>query len=208
MDKKIIYGIGGVAVIGIIAYLYNKKKKDEATKITTMADAPVVNSEIINSMVVETMANPDTGLINPPVFDEPNPIVDTNVIINPDGTWVDTSLVSISTNPNTSTTPSTTAPTRVPTNQTATSPITFTDPKNMTTATSAPARFDGGFANAIGSTSLSKDCYYVNEITGYYPSGHPIVQKKLVCKTATAKFDGGFDYADGYGCSVDPTLGF
>jgi uncharacterized membrane protein YebE (DUF533 family) len=44
MDKKIIYAIGGVAVIGIIAYLYNKKKADDATKITTTAEAPTTEA--------------------------------------------------------------------------------------------------------------------------------------------------------------------
>jgi hypothetical protein len=140
MDKKIIYGIGGVAVIGIIAYLYNKKKKDDALKITTMADAPVVNSEPI--ITTEDMTPT---------------LLEDSMVVMPDGSIVDGSLIAVETNPSSMTM---TDPTRVPTNQMATSPITFTDPKNMTTATSAPARFDGGF-----------------------------------------------DYADGYRCSLDPVLG-
>ena len=155
MDKKTQYIIGGVAIIGIIAYLYNKKKTDEATKITNSADAPLSNSEIINSMVVETMVNPDTGLITPPVVDEPNPIVDTNVIINPDGTWVDTSLVSITTNPNTSTSSSTTTPSKV--GSTTTTTTSSSTPSKVTsssvsptTSTTTAVRFDGGFQYADG----------------------------------------------------------
>jgi hypothetical protein len=42
MDKKIQYAIGGVAVIGIIAYLYNKKKKDDALKMATSVSQPSI----------------------------------------------------------------------------------------------------------------------------------------------------------------------
>jgi hypothetical protein len=131
MDKKIQYAIGGVAIIGIIAYLYNKKKADDATKITTTAEAPTTN----------------TGLITPPVVDEPNPIIATNVIINPDGTLVDTSLVSISTSPN----------------------VADTTSKDI---------LDTGAVKPSTTTS----------------------------STTAVKFDGGFEYADGFG--VDPVLGF
>lgn len=185
MDKKIMYGIGGVAVIGIIAYLYNKKKKDDALKMATTATT---------SPSMETII--DMGGMSPTLLED-------SMVVMPDGSIVDGSVIAVETNP---TSMVAVDPTRFPVDMIATtSPISLTDPKNMTMATSAPARFDGGFANAIGS---SKDCMYVNEIVGYYPSGHPIVQKKLVCKTSTsAKFDGGFTYADGYVCGVDPVLG-
>jgi hypothetical protein len=185
MDKKIIYGIGGVAVIGIIAYLYNKKKKDDALKITTMATPPSSMETIV-----------DMGGMTPTLLED-------SMVVMPDGSIVDGSVIALETNP---TSIVYIDPIKVTDEPIRTSPVSYIDPKNMTTAISAPARFDSGFANAIGSATLSKECYYVNEITGYYPSGHPIVQKKLVCKTATAKFDGGFQYADGFG--VDPVLGF
>lgn len=185
MDKKIIYGIGGVAVIGIIAYLYNKKKKDDALKLATTATPPPSMETII-----------DMGGMSPTLLED-------SMVVMPDGSIVDGSVIAVETNP---TSMVAVDPTKVPVDMMATSPTSSIDPsKIVTTTTSAPARFDGGFANAIGS---SKDCMYVNEIVGYYPSGHPIVQKKLVCKTSTsAKFDGGFTYADGYGCGVDPVLG-
>ncbi len=180
-----MYGIGGVAVIGIIAYLYNKKKKDDALKMATTATPPPSMETII-----------DMGGMTPTLLDE-------GMVVMPDGSIVDGSLIAVETNP---TSMMANEPTRVPVDMMATtSPISFTDPKNMTTATSAPARFDGGFANAVGGL---KECVYVNEIVGYTSTGNPIVQKKLVCKTtSSAKFDGGFDYADGYGCSLDPVLG-
>jgi hypothetical protein len=57
------------------------------------------------------------------------------------------------------------------------------------------AKFDGGFANAVGGI---KECEYVNEITGYTFYGQPIIKRKLVCKTSSsAKFDGGFANAGG-----------
>jgi hypothetical protein len=133
MDKKIIYGIGGVAVIGIIAYLYNKKKADDATKITTTAEAPTT----------------DTDLITPPVVDEPNPIIDTNVIINPDGTLVDTSLISISTSPNTSSNTTTSS---------------ATPSKDIIAMTSTPTRaFDGGFDYFLGKGKGKKRLQYAND---------------------------------------------
>jgi len=50
------------------------------------------------------------------------------------------------------------------------------------------------FANAIGSTTKTKECAYQNVIVGYSPtgSGEPIIERRLICKTPTAKFDGGF----------------
>jgi hypothetical protein len=138
MDKKIIYGIGGVAVIGIIAYLYNKKKKDDALKMASMATPPSSMETIV-----------DMGGMSPTLLDE-------GMVVMPDGSIVDGSLIAVETNP-TSMTMSMTNPTRVPT---TTSTVTFTDPKNVATMSSA----------------------------------------------SSAKFDGGFDYADGYGCSLDPVL--
>lgn len=133
MDKKIIYAIGGVAVIGIIAYLYNKKKTDDATKITTTAEAPTT----------------DTDLITPPVVDEPNPFIDTNVIINPDGTLVDTSLISISTSPNTSSNTTTSS---------------ATPSKDIIAMTSTPTRaFDGGFDYFLGKGKGKKRLQYAND---------------------------------------------
>jgi hypothetical protein len=146
MDKKIIYGIGGVAVIGIIAYLYNKKKADDATKITTTAEAPTT----------------DTGLITPPVVDEPNPIIDTNVIINPDGTWVDTSLISISTSPNTSS--NTTTPSRDGTTSISSPTSSATPSKDIIAMTSTPTRaFDGGFDYFLGKGKGKKRLQYGND---------------------------------------------
>jgi len=145
MDKKIIYGIGGVAVIGIIAYLYNKKKKDDALKMASMADAPVVNSEPI--ITTEDMT--------PTLLDE-------GMVVMPDGSIVDGSIIAIDTNPSSM---SMTDPTRVPVSSVTTmSPISLTDPKNVS---STPSTSSG----------------------------------------SSSKFDGGFNYADGYGCSLDPVLG-
>ena len=46
MDKKTQYIIGGVAIIGIIAYLYNKKKTDEATKnATSVSQSSILNAD-------------------------------------------------------------------------------------------------------------------------------------------------------------------
>jgi hypothetical protein len=146
MDKKIIYAIGGVAVIGIIAYLYNKKKTDDATKITTTAEAPTT----------------DTDLITPPVVDEPNPIIDTNVIINPDGTLVDTSLISISTSPNTSS--NTTTPSRGGTTSISSPTSSATPSKDIIAMTSTPTRaFDGGFDYFLGKGKGKKRLQYAND---------------------------------------------
>ncbi len=144
MDKKIQYAIGGVAVIGIIAYLYNKKKKDDDLKMATMADAPVDNSEPI--ITTEDMT--------PTLLDE-------GMVVMPDGSIVDGSIIAIDTNPSSM---SMTDPTRVPVSSMV-SPISLTDPKNVS---STPSTSSG----------------------------------------SSSKFDGGFDYADGYGCSLDPILGF
>ncbi len=181
-----MYGIGGVAVIGIIAYLYNKKKKDDALKMATTATPPPSMETII-----------DMGGMNPTLLDE-------GMVVMPDGSVVDGSLIAVETNP---TSMVEVDPTRVPVDMMATtSPISLIDSKNVTTMSStSPARFDGGFANAVGGI---KECEYVNEIVGYTFYGQPIIKRKLVCKTtSSAKFDGGFDYADGYGCSLDPVLG-
>lgn len=184
MDKKIVYGIGAVAVIGIIAYLYNKKKKDDALKMATTATPPPSMETII-----------DMGGMSPTLLED-------SMVVMPDGSVVDGSVIAVETNP---TSMVSVDPTKVPVNMMATSPVSFTDPKNMTMASSSPAKFDGGFANAVGGI---KECEYVNEIVGYTFYGQPIIKRKLVCKTtSTAKFDGGFDYADGYGCSLDPVLG-
>ena len=137
MDKKIIYGIGGVAVIGIIAYLYNKKKKDDALKMTSMATPPSSMETIV-----------DMGGMSPTLLED-------SMVVMPDGSIVDGSVIAVETNPSTITM---TDPIRVPIEQMVTSPI---DPIKE--------------ANVSTSTGI--------------------------------KFDGGFDYADGYGCLVDPTLG-
>jgi hypothetical protein len=206
MNKKIIYGIGGVAVIGIIAYLYNKKKKDDALKITTMATPPSSMETIV-----------DMGGMSPTLLED-------SMVVMPDGSIVDGSLIAVENNPSSMTM---TDPTRVPTNQMVTSPVSFTDPKNMTMVSSAPAKFDGGFANAIGTTTMQKlqgcgaggkcpTCYRCKGGT-CYPAHQVVIQGQSTPTLAdfnncmgiygTAKFDGGFDYADGYGCSLDPVLG-
>jgi hypothetical protein len=62
------------------------------------------------------------------------------------------------------------------------------------------------FANAIGSTTANKECKYENVIVGYSPtgSGEPIIQRKLVCKTISAKFDSGFANAIGTPTKFNP----
>ena len=156
MDKKTQYIVGGVAVIGIIAYLYNKKKKDDALKIATTATPPPSMETII-----------DMGGMNPTLLED-------SMVVMPDGSIVDGSVIAVETNP---TSMVAVDPIKVPVNMMATSPVSYIDPKNMTMATSAPARFDGGYANAVGGL---KECVYVNEIVGYTSTGNPIVQKKLV----------------------------
>ena len=93
MDKKIIYGIGGVAVIGIIAYLYNKKKKYDALKITTMATPPSSMETIV-----------DMGGMSPTLLED-------SMVVMPDGSIVDGSVIAVATNPSSM---SMTDPTRVP----------------------------------------------------------------------------------------------
>lgn len=164
-----MYGIGGVAVIGIIAYLYNKKKKDDALKMATTATPPPSMETII-----------DMGGMNPTLLED-------SMVVMPDGSIVDGSLIAVETNP---TSMVAVDPTRVPVE---TNPFTINEPIKIPPVydlidskfqaellSTAPARFDGGFANA---------------------GGRGKVRRKML------KFDGGFDYADGYGCSLDPVLG-
>jgi len=58
MDKRIIYGVGGVALVGIAYYLYSKSKS--GTKSTTDATAPIMSEELGN------MPNPN-GVVVPVV---------------------------------------------------------------------------------------------------------------------------------------------
>jgi hypothetical protein len=208
MDNKIMYGIGGVAVIGIIAYLYNKKKKDDALKLATTATPPPSTETII-----------DMGGMSPTLLED-------SMVVMPDGSIVDGSVIAVETNP---TSMVAVDPIKVPVNMMATSPVSFTDPKNMTMASSSTAKFDGGFANAIGTTTTTTQklsgcgaggkcptCYRCKGGT-CYPAYQVIIQGQSTPTLAdfnncmglygTAKFDGGFNYADGYGCSVDPVLG-
>jgi hypothetical protein len=124
MDNKIKYAIGGVAVIGIIAYLYNKKKKDDALKMASMATPPSSMETIVDMGGMSDMS--------------PTLLEDSMVVL-PDGSIVDGSVIAVATNPSSM---SMTDPTRVP-----------SDPNIVATMSStSSAKFDGGFeyANGLG----------------------------------------------------------
>jgi hypothetical protein len=64
-------------------------------------------------------------------------------------------------------------------------------------------KFDGEdmFENAV---STNKQCKYVNEIVGHSPiTGHPIIERKLVCVSLnnTARFDGDYEMSNFSGAS-------
>lgn len=124
MDKKTQYIVGGVAVIGIIAYLYNQKKKSDALKSTFEALPP--DSAVGNDLIV-------------PNFGDITPVGMENIIINPDGSVVDASVISLMTSPSVSNV--TSSPSKETTSPTSTTSV----------SSSAPSRFDGGFEYATGS---------------------------------------------------------
>ncbi len=131
MKKNTQYIIGGVAVIGIIAYLYNQKKKSDALKSTFEALPP--DSAVGNDLIV-------------PNFGDTTPVGVDNLIINPDGSVVDASVISLMTSPSVSNV--TTSPSKETTSPTNT---TTTSTPSKVAIISAPARFDGGFEYATGS---------------------------------------------------------
>jgi hypothetical protein len=124
MDNKIKYAIGGVALIGIIAYLYNKKKKDDALKMASMATPPSSMETIVDMGGMSDMSPT---------------LLEDSMVVMPDGSIVDGSVIAVATNPSSM---SMTDPTRVP-----------SDPNIVATMSStSSAKFDGGFeyANGLG----------------------------------------------------------
>jgi len=164
MDKKIIYGIGGVALVGIAYYLYNKSKTD-ATKIGA-ADlgAPDTSTPILDltyngapnlvapsGEVAPILGNSQTGFYSPaPGTTQDGKFTPTPSTENVTA-FVDPSIGSGNMSNITLTRPST------PSTADAT---TFVDPMIKTPISSSPvltrASFDGGFSYADGGLKRTK----------------------------------------------------
>lgn len=61
MDKKIIYIIGGVAVLGIGYYLYNRNKKKSASASTDATEGSATEGGATKSASAETDASAPSG---------------------------------------------------------------------------------------------------------------------------------------------------